>query len=172
LSGKTARGETEATASGGEPGGKPRPAASITPIFAPLSRIKSVIGIKYPKIKFFLEAVSRRTIPRLIRPRRRLARVHEEQRSNRGLAPTKDCSFLGVAPNSHIGLACACTGWKARATLDCNPVSVLQVQARQNISLPGDKYVMADRVSDTNLRFLEKPGAIKRRWRQSCMNIH
>jgi hypothetical protein len=79
LSGKTARGETGATASGGEPGGKPREAASITPIFATLSRIKSVIGIKYPKIKFFWKSSIERTIPRVIRPRRRLARVHEDQ---------------------------------------------------------------------------------------------
>jgi hypothetical protein len=34
------------------------------------------------------------------------------------------------------------------------------VHARQNISLPGDNCGMADRVSDTNLRFLEKPGTI------------
>jgi hypothetical protein len=35
----------------------------LTPVFAELSRIKSVNGIKYPKMKFFLEVRSREGNP-------------------------------------------------------------------------------------------------------------
>ena len=39
------------------------PPAGVIPVFAELSRIKSVIGIKYPKMKFFLEVGSREGNP-------------------------------------------------------------------------------------------------------------
>ena len=39
------------------------PPAGVAPVFAELSRIKSVIGIKYPKMKFFLEVGSREGNP-------------------------------------------------------------------------------------------------------------
>jgi hypothetical protein len=48
---------TDAMAGGGKPGENKvhrlRPPAGITPIFTLSSRITSVIGIKYPKKKFF-----------------------------------------------------------------------------------------------------------------------
>ena len=39
------------------------PPVGMVPVFAELSRIKSVIGIKYPKMKFFLEVGSREGNP-------------------------------------------------------------------------------------------------------------
>ena len=39
------------------------PPGGVTPVFAELSRIKSVIGIKCPKMKYFLEVDSRKGNP-------------------------------------------------------------------------------------------------------------
>ena len=58
--------ETDATTGDAEPGGGGHlhlPPAGVAPVFAELSRIKSVIGIKYPKMKFFLEVGSREGNP-------------------------------------------------------------------------------------------------------------
>ena len=53
---------TDANTGGGKPGGNEghphMPPVGLTPVFAELSRIKSVIGIKYPKMKFFVEVGS------------------------------------------------------------------------------------------------------------------
>ena len=60
------RTETDATTGGGEPGGEGHlhlPPAAVAAVFAELSRIKSVIGIKYPKMKFLLEVGSREENP-------------------------------------------------------------------------------------------------------------
>jgi hypothetical protein len=57
---------TEATSGGGEAGGEGhlhRPPAGLAPIVADFTRIKSVIGIKCPKMKFFLEIGSRQENP-------------------------------------------------------------------------------------------------------------
>ena len=56
--------ETDATTGDAEPGGGGHlhlPPAGLAPVFAELSRIKSVIGIKYPKMKFFLGGRSMRS---------------------------------------------------------------------------------------------------------------
>jgi len=58
--------ETDATTGDAEPGGRGHlhlPPAGLVPVFVELSRIKSVISIKYPKIKFFLEVGSRQENP-------------------------------------------------------------------------------------------------------------
>ena len=73
--------ETDATTGRSEPGGNGGhlhlPPAGLAPVFAELSRIKSVIGIKYPKMKFFLEVGSREGNPASHTPKGRLARsVH------------------------------------------------------------------------------------------------
>ena len=56
------------------------PPAGVVPVFAELSRIKSVIGIKYPKMKFFLEIGSREGNPDGLYPQGGgwLGSVHEE----------------------------------------------------------------------------------------------
>lgn len=57
---------TDAATGGWEPKGGGHlhlPPAGVAPVFAELSRIKSVIGIKCSKIKFFLEVGSREGNP-------------------------------------------------------------------------------------------------------------
>jgi len=53
----------------------------VIPVFAELSRFKSVIGITYPKIKFFLEVGLRQKNPASYPPQGDgwLGSVHEEQ---------------------------------------------------------------------------------------------
>jgi hypothetical protein len=56
--------ETAATTGAAEPGGGGHlhlPPSGVTPLFAELSKIKSVIGIKYPKMKLFLGGRSMRS---------------------------------------------------------------------------------------------------------------
>lgn len=66
---------TEATTGSGAPGDEGHlhmpPAA---PIVADFTKIKSVIGIKCPKMKFFLEIGSRQENRRVFPPRPRLSR--------------------------------------------------------------------------------------------------
>jgi hypothetical protein len=60
------RTETDATTGGGEPGSGGHlhlPPGGMAPVFAEFSRIKSIIGIKYPKMKFFLEVGSKEGNP-------------------------------------------------------------------------------------------------------------
>ena len=60
------RTEIDAITGRDEPGGEGHlhlPPAGVAPVFAELSRIKSVIGIKCPKMKFFLEVGSREGNP-------------------------------------------------------------------------------------------------------------
>jgi hypothetical protein len=49
------RTEIDPTTGRSEPGEKRRPPADVAAFFAELSRIKSVIGIKWPEVKFCLE---------------------------------------------------------------------------------------------------------------------
>jgi hypothetical protein len=57
LTGKMVRTANDATTGGGNPGGnegRPHmPLAGVATVFTELSRIKSVIGIKYSKMKIF-----------------------------------------------------------------------------------------------------------------------